>query len=52
VLHANGSACPRAGYRPNPKAGFNGLFEIGRTIGAGCLALVRRKFFFYVAAVT
>jgi hypothetical protein len=45
VLHADGGACPRADRRPDPGAGFNGLFETGRISEAGCWAHVRRKFF-------
>src|SRR5205085_6424830 len=45
VIHADGGACPRAGRRPDPGAGFNELFIGGRIVEAGCWAHVRRKFF-------
>jgi hypothetical protein len=45
VIHADGGACPRAGRRPDPGAGFNELFAGGRIVEAGCWAHVRRKFF-------
>jgi transposase len=45
VIHADGGACPRAGRRPDPGAGFNELFVGGRIVEAGCWAPVRRKFF-------
>jgi transposase len=45
VIHADGGACPRAGQRPDPGAGFNELFVGGRIVEAGCWAHVRRKFF-------
>ncbi|HEX3416643.1 MAG TPA: transposase [Stellaceae bacterium] len=45
VIHADGGACPRAGRRPDPGAGFNELFVGGRIVEAGCWAHVRRKFF-------
>jgi transposase len=50
AIHADGGACPRAGRRPDPGAGFNELFAGGRIPGssprtsAGCWAHVRRKF--------
>src|SRR5271168_1203207 len=45
VIHVDGGACPRAGQRPDPGAGFNELFAGGRIVEAGCWAHVRRKFF-------
>ena len=50
VIHADGGACPRAGRRPDPGAGFNELFAGGRIVEAGCWAHVRRKFFDVQAA--
>jgi transposase len=45
VIHADGGACPRAGQRPDPWAGFNELFAGNRITEAACWAHVRRKFF-------
>jgi transposase len=45
VIHADGGACPRAGLRPDPGAGFNQLFAGNRIAEAACWAHVRRKFF-------
>jgi transposase len=45
VIHADGGACPRAGQRPDPWAGFNELFAGGLIVEAACWAHVRRKFF-------
>jgi hypothetical protein len=44
-IHTDGGACPRVGPRPDPWAGFNGLFAGGRVVEAACWAHVRRKFF-------
>jgi transposase len=43
--HADGGACPRAGRRPDPWAGFYELFAGNRITEAACWAHVRRKFF-------
>jgi len=45
VTHADGGACPRAGRRLDPGAGFNELLAGGRIVEAACWAHVRRKFF-------
>ena len=49
VLQADAVACPRAGQRPDPGAGYNELFKPGRSPGAVtralCWAHARRKFF-------
>ena len=54
-LQADGGACPRAGLRPDPGAGFEALYDIGRTNSGvpanasitevACWAHCRRKFF-------
>lgn len=44
ILQADGGACPRAGLRPDPWAGFAGLYGAGRVVEAACLAHARRKF--------
>ena len=38
VIHADGGACPRAGRRPGPWAGFNELFAGNRITEAACWA--------------
>jgi len=48
-LHADGGACPRAGRRPDPGAGFDGLYAPApdgtvRINEVACWAHVRRKF--------
>jgi len=49
ILQADAGACPRAGQRPDPWAGYNRLFEPDRSPGriteAPCWAHARRKFF-------
>ena len=49
VLQVDGGACPRAGHRPDPGAGFNALGGGERKAGAVrfafCWAHARRKFF-------
>ena len=56
VLQADAVACPRAGQRPDPGAGYNELFKPGRSPGpvtrALCWAHARRKFFILADVAT
>jgi hypothetical protein len=49
ILQADAGACPRAGHRPDPGAGFGQLYEAQRSprpiAEAACWAHGRRKFF-------
>ena len=49
ILQADAGACPRAGQRPDPGAGFGELYEARRSprpiTEAACRAHGRRKFF-------
>jgi hypothetical protein len=49
ILQADAGACPRAGHRPDPGAGFGDLYDAKRRPGpiteAACWAHSRRKFF-------
>ena len=49
ILQADAGACPRAGQRPDPGAGFGELYEARRSprpiTEAACQAHGRRKFF-------
>jgi transposase len=49
ILQADAGACPRAGQRPDPGAGFNDLYKADRRPGpiteAACWSHGRRKFF-------
>ena len=49
ILQADAGACPRAGQRPDPGGGFNGLYDAKRSPGpiteAACWSHGRRKFF-------
>ncbi len=50
VLQVDGGACPRAGQRPDPGAGFETLAATGDIVLAACWAHARRKFYeFYQA---
>ena len=43
-MHADGGACPWAGQRPDPRAGFNELYRRGDIQEVACMAHIRRKF--------
>lgn len=45
TLHVDGGACPRAGHRPDPGAGFEQLTAKGDIVLAACWAHARRKFY-------
>lgn len=45
LLQADGVACPRAGQRPGPGAGYDKLYDGGRICEVACWAHFRRKIF-------